>query len=174
MRALNVMLGTLSRTVSLLLAAIVVLLAAATAATALTVQDIAQWMERILGLGFLGLFALLVGAGLFCWLRLLQRNEADRGTVWLEAGLNAANGLTTLALTFTLLGISLGIGGLAEQDLTPETVQAVIRNLTQQFSLAFMTTVIGLPCAAALRALLLITHAWQRDKARPQRLLTHG
>ena len=90
----------------------------------------------------------------------MSRNRHNTAcNVWLETGLNLSGGITTLALTFTLLGISLGIGGLAEQELTPDTVQNVIRDLTAQFSLAFMTTVIGLPTAALLRGALLITHA---------------
>jgi hypothetical protein len=36
-------------------------------------------------------------------------------------------------------------------------VQAVIRDLTANFSLAFMTTVVGLPVSACLRALLVIS-----------------
>ena len=63
-----------------------------------------------------------------------------------------------LALTYTLFGISLGIGSLAGQGLTPETVESVIRNLTASFSLAFMTTVIGLPLSALLRAALVVVH----------------
>ncbi len=53
----------------------------------------------------------------------------------------------------------LGIGSLAEQGLSPETVQSVVRELTRHFSLAFLTTVLGLPTSAALRALLLVTEA---------------
>ena len=83
---------------------------------------------------------------------------------WTEAGLQAANGIATLALTYTLLGISLGIGTLAEQELTPETVRHVIRGLTSQFSLAFMTTVVGLPTAAILRTLLVVTHAQKQGQ----------
>ena len=58
-----------------------------------------------------------------------------------------------------MLGISLGIGTLAEEQLTPDTVQAVVKNLTKHFSLAFMTTVVGLPCSAILRSLIQITEA---------------
>ena len=72
--------------------------------------------------------------------------------------MQSANGVTTLALTYTLLGISLGIGSLAGQTLTPDTVQAVIRDLTANFSLAFMTTVVGLPASALLRAALTVGH----------------
>ena len=79
--------------------------------------------------------------------------------MWLESGLHGANGVSTLALTYTLLGISLGIGTLSEQELTPDTVQTVISQLTDHFSLAFMTTVVGLPTSAALRALMLISHS---------------
>lgn len=155
-------LGNLSRSISLLLSAIVVSLAVAMIATSLSVQDITAWMQQVLGLAFLGLFLLLVGISLFCWVHILRRQ--GQAQVWLEAGLHAANGITTLALTFTLLGISLGIGSLAEQALTPETVQTVIRDLTAQFSLAFLTTVIGLPTATLMRALIMVTHAHQRSR----------
>lgn len=162
----SAVIGNLSRSLSLLLAAIVVTLAVAMMATSLTVQDIANWMQQVLGLAFLGLFVTLVGVCLFCWVHILRRDGMPQ--VWLEAGLHAANGITTLALTFTLLGISLGIGSLAEQALTPETVQSMIRDLTAKFSLAFLTTVIGLPTATLLRALIMVTHAHQR--ARENRL----
>jgi hypothetical protein len=46
-------------------------------------------------------------------------------------------------------------------------VQDIIRSLTGHFSLAFMTTVIGLPSAAALRALLLITEARHEASRQP-------
>jgi hypothetical protein len=69
-----------------------------------------------------------------------------------DAGMQAANGISTLALTFTLLGISLGIGTLSEQPLTPSSVNEIIGELTKQFSMAFMTTVVGLPSSAILRA----------------------
>jgi hypothetical protein len=70
--------------------------------------------------------------------------------------------VSTVALTYTLLGISLGIGSLAGRPLDPTTIQPIITELTRYFSLAFMTTVVGLPTAAALRALVLITDA-RRD-----------
>ena len=100
---------------------------------------------------------------LFCWTRYRAFGPVV-GHIWLEGGLHAANAVSTVTLTYTLLGI----GTLADQDLTPDTVQGVIRALTNHFSLAFMTTVIGLPAAAALRELLLITEAGRE----PPRLLT--
>ena len=110
----------------------------------------------MLGPTFLTLLAALTCTSLYS----AQRLHADPAAkLWLDAGLQAAAGITTLSLTYTLLGISLGIGSMADQPLTPETVQEVIRGLTQQFSLAFMTTVIGLPLAAVLRALLTLIHA---------------
>ena len=77
--------------------------------------------------------------------------------IWTEGGLHAANGAATLALTYTLLGISLGVRTLADQELNTDTVQKVISGLTEHFSVAFMTTVLGLPAAAGLRALISIT-----------------
>jgi flagellar motor component MotA len=41
---------------------------------------------------------------------------------------------------------------LSDTNLTPETVNDVIAKLTQHFATAFMTTVLGLPTAALLRA----------------------
>ena len=52
---------------------------------------------------------------------------------------------------------------LAGKELTPDTVQVVIRGLTENFSLAFMTTVVGLPVSAVLRTLLLVTSARKRQ-----------
>ena len=87
--------------------------------------------------------------------------ENTKTRLWVEVGTQAANGVTTLALTFTLLGISLGIGSLADQALTPSSIQKVIADMTANFSLAFMTTVIGLPLSALLRSLIVITVRYQ-------------
>ena len=85
-------------------------------------------------------------------------SESSR-KLWMEVGQHAANGTATLALTYTLLGISLGISTLADQELNTNTVQKIIGGLTEHFSLAFMTTVVGLPVSAVLRALISITEA---------------
>lgn len=149
-----------SRALSYLLGGVVLLLAAFSAATAQPAAAIAANALELLGGVFLGLLAALVLTTLYCWARLLQQAQSDGASArWREAGLHAANGIATLALTYTLLGISLGIGELAGQELTPDTVQDVIRGLTERFSLAFMTTIIGLPLAAVLRALLSVSTA---------------
>ncbi|WP_420548285.1 hypothetical protein [Curvivirga sp.] len=151
--------GNLSRTVSYFLGLTVLVLGGAVAITKTSVTEIASWAESILGYGFIGLLAILIAGSLFSLANMTRQKNMANCNLWLETGLHMAGGITTLALTFTLLGISLGIGGLSEQALTPETVQDVIRSLTAQFSLAFMTTVIGLPTAALLRGALLISHA---------------
>ena len=141
------------------LAGITVIVVAVSAAYASgSASTVIDWTMKNLGFGFVGLLATLVFTTLFSLIRLKSAGEdGERRRFWYAVGMQAANGVTTLALTFTLLGISLGIGGLADQNLTPDTVQSVIRNLTANFSLAFMTTVIGLPLSAALRALLVIS-----------------
>lgn len=130
-------------------------LALAAGTTDLGTADLMDWMARTLGTAFLVLLGALVFVALLAWTKLVQRHS--RPDFWIEAGLHAAGAVATLALTFTLLGISLGIGSLAQTALTPETVQGVISDLTRQFSLAFMTSVIGLPVSTGLRALLLLT-----------------
>lgn len=149
---------TSSKSLSFVLGAVVVGLAIAVGATSLGPEAIARWTLEVFGVTFLSLFALLTFAAVFCWSKLGQEraHPATRAS-WLESGLHAANGVSTLALTYTLLGISLGIGTLSDQELNPSTVQSIIGQLTEHFSLAFMTTVVGLPSSAALRALLLIT-----------------
>lgn len=149
-----------SRSLSYVLGAGVITLAIAVGVTSQGPDAIAQWTLEVFGVTFITLFSLLIFVTVYCWTRLGQTTDLDaQRTVWLEAGLHAANGVSTLALTYTLLGISLGIGTLSEQQLTPDTVQSVISELTDHFSLAFMTTVVGLPTSAALRALMLITHS---------------
>jgi hypothetical protein len=138
----------------------VLILAAAALATQKNPSDLAALAGRIFGPGFIFCYALLLLAGLVCW----RKKAGHPGQLfWSRAALEAASGIATLALTFTLLGISLGIGGLGEQRLSPETVHDIIGVLTAQFSMAFMTTVVGLPTAAALRALVVLTDARRRD-----------
>lgn len=153
--------GNGSRVVSYMLGGIVTVLAIATSATSLQMDQVLNWVEEVFGITFLGLAGGLVFVSIYAWTRLIDKDPAAVRSkrMWLEAGLQGANGLTTLALTYTLLGISLGVGGLSSQELSPETVQVVVRDLTAQFSMAFLTTVVGLPSAAVLRTLLLVTNA---------------
>ena len=149
-----------SRSLSYVLGAGVIILAIAVGMTSQGPDAIAEWTLEVFGVTFITLFTGLIFATVYCWTRLGDQTlSVKQRTVWLESGLHGANGVSTLALTYTLLGISLGIGTLSEQELTPETVQTVISQLTDHFSLAFMTTVVGLPTSAALRALMLITHS---------------
>lgn len=149
-------LGTASQATSYLIGGLVILLALSTMATGSQVTEVTGWAWQVLGLTFVALLAALVFAALFCWVKLSETHHEAPCETWLTAGVQAANGIATLALTYTLLGISLGIGSLAGQELTPETVQGVIQSLTESFSMAFMTTVIGLPTSALLRAMLVI------------------
>ncbi len=155
-----------SRTLSVFLGVVVLGLFAAAAATSLDAGDIMRWAREVFGVTFLAALSALVITALHCWMRLeapVAIGAAIGAVVGaavdatrFETGLQAANGIATLALTYTLLGISLGIGSLAGHDLGPETIQAVIGDLTRHFAMAFMTTVVGLPISAALRAMLMI------------------
>ena len=163
MRTVLAALDSTSRATSYLLGAVAIALAVAVMGTSYSVSDITAWAQQVLGWSFIGMLATLVFLALFCWVRQLRGEPSE---VWFEAGVQAANGVTTLALTFTLLGISLGIGTLAGQELSPETIQPVIRKMTANFSLAFMTTVVGLPVSAFLRSLIVVTHARNRSRTR--------
>ena len=129
----------------------VIVLAIVSFVTQMTLADLLAHVERLFGLSFIVFFSALSVLASYSVFRL----HRDKGSMlWTEVGLQAANGISTLALTFTLLGISLGIGSLSNQPLTPDTVQNIIGQLTAQFSMAFMTTVVGLPCATLFRAII--------------------
>lgn len=145
-------------TIFKMLGASAILLALASYMTNMTLIDLLTYVEQVFSYGFLVLFFPLILCATYALALVNKRHlgEAQR-TFWFEVGQQAANGMSTLALTFTLLGISVGIGTLSKQSLTPETVNEVIGVLTQQFSMAFMTTVVGLPAATLCRALLSIS-----------------
>ncbi len=160
MRRAAPLLSAASQATSYLLGGLVVALALTVFATSLSLAEIADWAWNILGLTFAVLLGSLVFVTLLCWVKMNRlRDGMGAYQAWLTAGVQAANGVATLALTYTLLGISLGIGGLAGKELTPDTVQLVIQGLTENFSMAFMTTVVGLPLSALLRSLILVTDA---------------
>jgi len=151
---------------SLMLGGVVIGLASFVMFTGQSSAMAVEWAFEVLGLPFLLLLASLVFAGLLCLVKLLatraisasNKRDAQR-TKWLQAGLQSCNGIATLALTFTLLGISLGIGRLSDGGLSPENINSVIADLTAHFSLAFMTSVIGLPLSAAMRTALIVGNA---------------
>ena len=147
-------------TIFKLLGALVILLASASYMTNMTLVDLLSYVEQVFSFSFVLLFLPLVFCASYA-LVLINKQELNdaQKLFWYELGQQAANGMSTLALTFTLLGISVGIGTLSKQSLTPDTVNDVIGVLTQQFSMAFMTTVVGLPTATLSRALLSISMA---------------
>ena len=53
-------------------------------------------------------------------------------------------------------------------------MRPIIQQLTHNFSLAFMTTVVGLPLSTILRTALLVTNAHLQSTARAYPLLVHG
>lgn len=147
-----------SRSLSVFLGLVAVGLAVAVGATSMDPGGIARWTLEMFGVTFLALCGGLVFVCLFAWTRMIQsRHKTAERALWLETGLHAASGVATLALTYTLFGISLGIGTLADQPLNPDTVGGIIQDLTRHFSLAFLTTVVGLPVSALLRAVVQVT-----------------
>ena len=165
MRALLHMAGPSARALSYMLGFTVIGLALAVMMTETGVSDIVAWSEKIFSTLFLAVFCGLVYTAALAVVKISGRAADAPGVrTWFEAGVQAANAVATLALTYTLLGISLGIGSLAEHDLNPGTIQTVIKGLTDNFAMAFMTTVIGLPVSAALRAALLVAFSRAQER----------
>ncbi|MBF7073060.1 hypothetical protein ISG33_06570 [Glaciecola sp. MH2013] len=133
---------------------ITIVLAILSYLTNLDAMQLIQSLQKMFSTSFLLFFVPLCGLGLLSICNILnsQRTIQEK-RYWAEIAQQTANGISTLALTYTLLGISLGIGALSHQSLGPDTVNAVISELTSQFSMAFMTTVVGLPCSTLIRSL---------------------
>lgn len=129
--------------------AVVIGLALASYLTNMPLEALLDWAKKMFGWGFVLLFSGLFVVGAVAAQKI---GHGENTLYWYEVGQQSANGISTLALTFTLLGISLGISSLSEQTLSPETIQGIIQELTKQFSTAFMTTVVGLPAATVIRA----------------------
>lgn len=139
------------RVVVSLMGAGIIFLALASYITDQRLSALFDWMQQVFGWGYALIYSVLVAGALFSYYRL----SADKDSkYWLELGQQTAGGIATLSLTFTLLGISLGIGALSDKTIDPTTIQSIIQELTRHFSTAFMTTVVGLPTANCLRALI--------------------
>jgi len=142
---------SIARAVVALLGSGIIAMALASYLTEQPLDALLKWLERMFSVSFILIFTLLITLGSYAIYQLKQGRKAQ---YWHEVGQQAGNGISTLALTYTLLGISLGIGTLSENAITPQNVQEIISGLTKQFSMAFMTTVVGLPAATIIRALV--------------------
>ena len=142
---------SIASTIAILFGGGIIVMALASYITELPLDALLKWLNRMFSVSFIVIFSLLIALGGYA---IYQLKQGEKLGYWHEVGQQAGNGIATLSLTFTLLGISLGIGTLAEQALTPENVQEIISGLTRQFSMAFMTTVVGLPAATIIRALV--------------------
>ena len=153
-----------AKAISILLGITVLSIAILSAVTGWTPANIMEWSERHFSGTFITIFTLLVFLALLSLVKVYGRSSREPGVrPWFECGIQAANTISTLALTFTLLGISIGISSLSDQELNPHSIPSVIKSLTDQFSIAFMTTVIGLPVSAALRSILTVCRVRAED-----------
>lgn len=160
MRTLAIALETGAKAIGYLLGSLAIVLAGLLLLTRTTLEEAVTWSFEVNGIAFTALLIGLTLVAVYCWLRLRGRPRNDPAAPkWLAAGLQAANGISTVALTFTLLGVTLGLSDLSGRVLTAETMPGVIHELTGTFALAFLTTVIGQPVAALLRTLLLVSDA---------------
>ena len=122
--------GSGSKSISLVLGTAVVGAAVASGVMGLELREIADWARDVFSVTFMVLLGTMLAGFAYCLVRLVERRKAGlNGDVWLEAAVHLAGGVATVALTYTLLGISLGIGTLAGQEVNAETVQSIIGDL---------------------------------------------
>lgn len=118
---------------------------------------IIDWSLSVLGINFILIISILTITSIICMLKIYNCNDHKR-KFWFETGLQLSGLISIIALTYTLLGISLGIGELSSSKLDVDTINLTISKLTDQFSMAFMTSVIGLPLSGILRSVLIICY----------------
>lgn len=149
--------NNMSQVLSFFLGILVLILGAYVIFTGNHPSELIKWSLSILGLSFVTCILLLSFLSLFSIFR-LQTCNTKLQQFWLETGIQLSNGISTLALTYTLLGISLGIGELSMSKLDISSINQTIGNLTNKFSMAFLTSVIGLPLSAFLKSVLIIIY----------------
>ena len=151
-------LGHLVRTLATLSGLIVILLALILFVFGIAPASLFTIARDTLGMLFMGLSATLLLVTMMAITKMRDPHlEHGSKSVWFQIGLHAANGIATVALTFTLFGISTGINQLAAGELDIDSVNAVITGLTSQFSMAFLTSVVGLPLSAFMRMVVMVT-----------------
>ena len=123
--------------------------------------EVFNMATSILGSTFILLISLLTFFSIICITNVITLNFYEK-KLWFETGIQLSNLISTIALTYTLLGISLGIGELSSSKLDVDTINETISKLTEQFSMAFMTSVVGLPLSAVLRSILIICYEYNR------------
>ena len=123
--------------------------------------EVFNMATSILGSTFILLISLLTFFSIICITNVINLNFNEK-KLWFETGIQLSNLISTIALTYTLLGISLGIGELSSSKLDVDTINETISRLTEQFSMAFMTSVVGLPLSGILRSILIICYEYNR------------
>ena len=124
-------------------------------------SEIFNIANSILGSTFIILISLLTFFSIICITNVITLKLYEK-KFWFETGIQLSNLISTIALTYTLLGISLGIGELSSSKLDVDTINETISKLTEQFSMAFMTSVVGLPLSGVLRSALIICYEYNR------------
>ena len=151
-------LGHLVRILAILAGLIVILLALILFVFGIAPASLFTIARDTLGMLFIGLSASLLLVTMMAIAKMRDPRLAHGSkSVWFQIGLHAANGIATVALTFTLFGISAGINQLAAGELDIDSVNTVITGLTSQFSMAFLTSVVGLPLSALMRMMIVVT-----------------
>ena len=156
-------LENMSQVLSLFLGINVLVLGAYVIVTGNNPNELVNWSISILGMSFVITLSLLMFGSIFCIFK-LKNSYFKTNKFWFETGIQFANSISTLALTFTLLGISLGIGELAISKLDIGSINETIGKLTNKFSMAFLTSVIGLPLSSLLRSILIIIFEYKNIK----------
>ena len=150
-----------SQALSIFLGSIILILVSYVFISGSDAFTVFDWATSVLGTTFILLLSFLIITSIVCVINVCNIKVNEK-KFWFETGLQFSNLISTIALTYTLLGISLGIGELSSSNLKVDTINQTISKLTEQFSMAFMTSVIGLPLSGIFRSILIICYEHSR------------
>ena len=122
----------------------------------------------IVGWPFLSVYGLLSVALMLTLLRIrsARRAGADEArTYWAHIGGQLCGLLSTIALVFTLWGLSQGVLLLGANQVTADTIDQLLSQLMTHFGVAFYSSIIGLPTAALGRVLVFVasSNTWKKE-----------
>lgn len=92
----------------------------------------------------------------FLAIHYMRKHKGNKTVVekYFLLGSHASNGIATISLVFTLIGICSGIGLISQETSTGSPLMPSLGDMSIRFQQAFATTIIGLPLAAFLRYVL--------------------
>lgn len=116
----------------------------------------------VVGWPFLTIYSVLTAILLGSYLKIRRarrEGSSENLSYWAQVGTQVCGLLSTMALVFTLFGLSQGVLLLGVSKVTPDSIDQLLGELMTHFGVAFYSSIIGLPTAALGRFVIFTTSA---------------